>query len=262
MKRAVVILKANPHYRREAFEAGFKRLGYQLVHANPNPKPGDAVCMWNLTGMEREVARYQRAGAAVLVAENAYLTPPGVQQMYSLSRDGHCGAGRFPADPQDDRRWRDLEVPLKPWRKDGRHILVVAQRGIGSREMASPHMWHQKVTEKLQTATKRPIKIRLHPGGQDRGPALESDLRDAWAVVVWSSTVGVKALIAGVPVFYAAPHWICSGAALPFSRFAMFAESPMCDDAARETALRRMAQAQWHYTEIATGEPLKGVLSC
>lgn len=263
MKRALVAIKASPHYRRDAFETGLKRLGYTITHNIHDPRPGDAFITWNLTGVERLADRFRHAGAAVVVTENAYVSPPGTASMYALSRDGHCGAGRFPA-PSDSSRLEALGVNLQPWRSDGKHILVAMQRGIGSREMASPHDWHNKVAAKIQTMTKRPVKIRQHPGNKahSRGPALADDLRNAWAVVVWSSTVGVHALAAGVPVFYAAPHWICAGAALPFSRFSMYAESPMCDDSARLAAFVRMAWGQWHYSEIATGEPLKGVLEC
>lgn len=265
MPRATLIIKPTPHYRRDAFEAGFKRLGFDIAHSNHNPRPGDAVCLWNLTGgMEKEAERFRKAGAAVVVCENAYLTPAGVPQMYAISRDGHCGAGRFPADPAARSRWDELGAKLQPWRKEGDHILVVAQRGIGSREMASPHGWAEKTAAKIQTVTRRPVRIRQHPGNKmnARLTPLADDFRDAWAVVTWSSSTGVHALVAGIPVFYAAPHWICSGAALPFNRFAMFVESPMCDDSAREKAMVRMAQGQFHYREIAEGWPLQGVLSC
>lgn len=263
MKRAVLLVKASPHYRRDAFETGLKRLGFKIVDRILDPRPGDVMVTWNApAGIEREIARYQKAGAAVIVTENGYLTPPGMPGLYALSRGGHNGAGVFPA-PADDSRWRALGIEAKPWRRDGRHILVAAQRGIGSREMASPHAWHLKTAQKLQALTKRPIVIRNHPGARTQGVRpLAADMRDAWAVVIWSSAVGVHSLVAGVPVFYAAPHWICSGAALPLSRFGMYAEAPMMDDAARAASLARMAGGQWTYQEIATGEPLKGVIEC
>lgn len=263
MKRAVLLLKPSPHYRRDAFEAGLKRIGYTVVRSIDNPEPDDLLLSWNLCGGAEKLAdSYRRRGAKVVVTENGYLTPPGQPGMYALSRGGHNGAGTFPA-PADDSRWRALGIEAKPWRRDGRHILVAQQRGIGSREMASPHAWHQKTAQKLQAITKRPIVIRAHPGCRTQGVRpLAADLRDAWAVVIWSSAVGVHALVAGVPTFYAAPHWICAGAALPLSRFGMYAEAPMMDDAARSAALARMAGGQWTYQEIATGEPLRGVIEC
>jgi len=262
MKRALVILKPTPHYRRDAFETGLKKIGFTIVSRLDEPKAGDVAVVWNLTGLDRMAARFKAAGAHVIVAENAYITPNGVAQMYAVSEGGHNGAGRYPA--QDDAsRWRALGMELKPWRTTGTHILVCGQRGIGSREMASPHAWHQKIAEKLQRVTKRPIKVRAHPGNktQASGPPLSHDLKDAWAVVVWASSSGVKALVDGIPVYYAAPHWICSGAALPLSK-AGDLESPLMSHIERDRALHRMAWGQWSHEEIATGAPLKGVIEC
>lgn len=44
MRRALALLKPTPHYRREAFEAGFKALGFTLVKRLDDPGPGDALC--------------------------------------------------------------------------------------------------------------------------------------------------------------------------------------------------------------------------
>lgn len=260
MKRALITIKAAPHYRREAFEAGFKACGFTLVKRLDDPKPGDALVLWNLLpSTERAAEVFRKAGAAVIIAENGYLTPPGQTGMYAISRNRHNGAGTFPVG--DDSRWRALGVPLKPWRADGKHILVTAQRGIGDREMASPHGWHQKIAEKLQRVTRRPIVVRPHPGVHGRGRPLADDLRDAWAVVIWSSACGVKALVEGIPVWYAAPHWICASAATRFTRPEDIEEACI-DDNARLQALERMAWGQWTHQEIATGKPLQGVLEC
>jgi hypothetical protein len=263
MKRALLLIKPSLHYRREAFESGFKRLGFTLERTLPDPKPGDCLCTWNLTGgMEREAKRFTRAGASVIVTENGYLTPPGAAGLYAISLGGHNGAGRIP-DSDDPARWQQMGLQLKPWRTAGRHILVCGQRGIGSQEMASPHQWHQKAAAKLQTLTRRPIVIRTHPGNRPNSTKpLTADLRDAWAVVIWASSAGVQALVEGIPVFYAAPHWICQTAALPFAALGKYLEQPLCDDAMRQAALTRMAHGQWTYQEIATGEPLRGALAC
>jgi len=260
VKRALLLVRPLPHYRRDAFEAGFKRLGYTIVSQLNEPRAGDVMCSWNLTAMERVASRFKAAGGSVVVAENAYLTPAGRTQMYAISRDGHCGSGRFPAPANDASRWGELGVTCKPWREHGGHILVAAQRGIGAKNMASPPNWHKQIAEKLQRATKRPVRVREHPGRHSGSRPLAEDLRGAWAVVVWSSTVGVWALTEGIPVFYAAPHWICSSAAVPLAKADI--ESPLCSYIERDRALARLAWGQWTHEEIATGEPLRRVLEC
>lgn len=261
MRRALNLLRPLPHYRRESFDAGLKACGFTLVKRLDDPGPGDVLCCWNLTGhIEKLADTFKARGARVVVCENAYLTPPGVPGMYAISLNGHCGSGSFPVG--DDSRWRAFGIPLKPWRTDGRHILVCGQRGIGAKAMASPHGWHQKIAEKLQRVTRRPIVVRPHPGHHGRGRPLAEDLRNAWAVVIWSSACGVQALVEGIPVFYAAPHWICSGAALPANTLPMALEEPWIADDLRLRALERMAWGQYHHQEIAQGDPLRRVLEC
>ena len=68
----------------------------------------------------------------------------------------------------------------------------------------------------IQKISKRPVELRLHPGTdlkQERDDPDEKALARCHALVTWSSSLGVKALVEGIPVFYAAPHWICAGAA-------------------------------------------------
>lgn len=257
MPRALVLIKDSPHYRRDSFIAGLKAIGYEVVRRLVDPGPGDCLVVWNLMGGNEKLAdSFKARGAKVLVTENSYISPPG-RQMYAVSLGGHAGAGSFPVG--DGSRWQALGIEAKPWRKDGDHILVCAQRGLGSRQMASPHMWHQKAVARLQKLTKRPIRVRAHPGNKTGGVPLERDLKGAWACVVWSSAAGVRALVEGVPVFFDAPRWICAEAALPLRDWV---EHPLTNDAWREKALHRLSWGQWSPEEIATGGPLKAVLDC
>ena len=260
MKRAIVLLKPSPHYRRDSFVAGLQRLGFTIVNRIDKPRPDDVFVTWNLSGgLEKMAQTFERAGARVLVMENGYLSPPD-RPMYAISLGGHNGAGRTPTG--DASRWEALGIQCKPWRTSGKHYLVCGQRGIGSREMASPHAWHQKTAEKLQRVTSRPIRTRAHPGNRPSGaPPLQHDLRDALACVIWASSSGVRALVEGVPVFYAAPHWICAAGAYRFKRPEDI-EQQLVDDAARAKALHHMANGQWDCIEIATGEPLLRTLEC
>jgi hypothetical protein len=64
----------------------------------------------------------------------------------------------------------------------------------------------------------------------------------------------VKALVAGIPVRYDAPRWVCSGAADKLTWDGQ-AKLPVGNDATRLEALQRMAWAQWRISELETGEP-------
>jgi hypothetical protein len=221
------------------------------------------LVVWNRYGHYHNAASvHERAGGLVLVAENGYLGQDenGVQ-MYALAVHGHNGAGWWPEG--DGSRFASLGVEVKPWRESGEHIYVRGQRGIGSPEMASPALWHDRAAKSLHSLTRRRVLVKTHPGkpAVDAGQVeeLKADLSGAHACVIWSSTVGVRALVEGVPVFYSAPHWICEGAAR--SGFVDI-ESPLMDDAARLRALERMAWAQWSVKELSSGEPFKLLAEC
>lgn len=248
---AVVRIRPQPHYRADAFHAGFERLGYTIARAG-NPKScEDVLCIWNRQGPDdADAGRWERAGGTVVVAENGYIgRDRSGRQLYALSLGQH----HVGVDGDDDRL-SGLGVELEPWR-DGEHVLICAQRGIGSRLMASPRDWHVKMNQSLRNCG-RPVRIRMHPGNFAPKVALEDDLENAYACVVWSSGSGVKALSLGVPVFYAAPRWICEDAALRPESLA----TPCRDDEKRRMAFGRMARSQFTVDEIASGMPFRRLL--
>lgn len=271
MKKAYVLIREAPWYRREAFVAGLRAAGYDVRLARPDRgAPGDALVIWNRYATNHDLAtRFESEGGTVLVAENGYIGAggsvpkfdvhprgPRPADYYAISVHGHNGSGRWPSG--DGSRFAALAIELKPWVMDGEHVLVCGQRGIGSPTMASPPDWHVKAAALLAKLTKRRVQIRLHPGNDAPKRPLADDLKGAHACIVWSSGSGITALIAGIPVFYDAPHWICAGAAVQLSHAKI--EEPLREDAARLAALERMAWAQWRVEEIQTGEPFRRLL--
>lgn len=262
MARAICLIRPQPHYRRDAFATGLAACGYQVVFEPSRPLASDVLVIWNRYGANEErAAKWEAAGARVIVVENGYLGRDGAgRQLYALALFGHNGEGRWPVDEGDPPE-RPPAPPSAPWR-EGRPeapLIILAQRGIGSAAMASPLRWHEEAARELRRLTRRAIRVRRHPSmGGPPLPPLEQDIADAWACVIWASSGGVRALVAGIPVFYAAPHWICAQAARRgFDRL----EEPLCSDELRAAALRRMAWAQWTVDEIASGAPIRRLLS-
>ena len=144
-------------------------------------------------------------------------------------------------------------IELKPWRTDGKHILVAANRSFGMRGFIMPERWGENTAEALRRITNRPVRLRLHPGNGRAPVPLEDDLRDACAVVIWSSSVGVKALIEGIPVICCAPWWICRGATHGMECDLEALHVDECADDDRANALHALAWAQWSVDEIKSG---------
>lgn len=250
--RAVCTIRAEPHYRRHAFEAGLERAGYRIGEFVQPGGRDDLLVIWNRQAADENRANeWEAAGGTVLVCENGYCGRDAEgRQLYAISVHGHNGSGWFPVGDGD--RFAPLGVELKPWNSNPRgHILVCAQRGIGSRLMASPARWESQMAKRL-AAMRLPFKVRQHPGRKPSETTLEQDLAGARACLIWSSASGLRALQMGVPVAFAAPHWIASGAA---SRGLVGVERLVMDDEARLAAFQRLAWAQWTVDEIESAEP-------
>lgn len=208
------------------YEAGFKRLGYEVQMGIPQ-KPEGVFCTWNRIGQANEVAkRYEAEGLPVLVTENASWGKWFAnERWYTIARNRHNTAGCF--DVGNNDRWDSLGVYLNPWRKSG-ETVILAQRGIGSPPTAMPAGWHKTVKGRL----------RKHPGRNKDAKPLNEDLFSAGKVITWGSGAAILALIMGIPVESHMPNWIGEQDNTDEGRLAMF---------------RRLAWAQWTLDEIQDG---------
>lgn len=252
--RAYLTLRPKPEYRREAFAAGLAAAGYQVSNCVPqDPKPDDVLVIWNRYAHYDDLARrFERKGARVLVAENGYLGREWRgNAWYSISLSRHNGAGQWPAGGAE--RWDSWGVDLSPWRKEGEHVLVLLQRGIGVSPVAQPANWRQTVQGML--TTDRPVKFRGHPGEKHPHHTLYDDLNGAHCVITWGSGAALKALAAGVPVYYGFDQWIGAEAG---KQFAGDVSTPFLGD--RLPMFRKLAWAMWRLDEIESGLPFRGLL--
>lgn len=144
----------------------------------------------------------------------------------------------------DSSRARALGIELKPWRKDGAHILLALPgadfgRGIG---MNMPE-WIVDTRSELPRATSRPIVIR----DRQSPVPVEQHFRNCWALVTHSSNIAVDAVIAGIPVFVAP-----TSAAAPVGNLNWDAlERPAMPD--RQAWLNSLAVQQFTPAEMGNG---------
>lgn len=229
---AWLALREGSPYRRDAFSAGLKRLGYQVCHGRTmHPGPKDILVLWNRYGQNDVAAsRFEDAGRPVLIAENATWGKEfGGDTWYSLTLGVHNTSGTFPIGTSS--RFDSLGVELADWRTEG-ETVVLMQRGIGPEGVAMPRNW--------QAAG----RIRHHPGMLPCIP-LEKDLAKCGRVVTWGSGAAVKALMWGIPVQSHMPKWIGKQDNTDAGRLAMF---------------RRLAWASHRLSEIQSGEAFDWLL--
>lgn len=259
MKRAGVMVQQRPPYHGDVMVSALEDMGYRVSLGRlQKPGPGDVLVTWNRHRTQDEpIKAHEEAGGTVLVVENGYFGRNfGGSEWYALALDQHNGAGRTP--PGDAARWESLGIPLKPWKRDGSEIVILATRGMGSAKCREPSGWAEKVAAALRADQDRPVRIRKHPGPQSQAPEtpLEVDLADAWAAVTWGSTAGLKALAMGVPVIHGFPKWIGAGAARFYERGRI--ERFFGD---RQQMFHRVASAMWSIDEIATGKAFRCLLT-
>ncbi len=248
--------------RHETIERGLAAAGWRVARGYGDPRSArDVLVTWTRhRGLKEERARaFEAAGGRVLVCEEAYIRTLRGEKHFALALHDHNGAGEW--HPRGPERWDSFGIELKPWRKEGRHILLREQRGIGSPIMASPPLWHDGAAQRLKDVTTRPVVFRAHPRSRlypdlaRSQPPLAEALQGAHAVVTWASAIAVQALIAGVPVFREAPCHVLAGAC---NRDLARIETPRLPD--RRPAFERLAWAQWSIPEIAAGLPFRHLL--
>lgn len=221
------LLRADLHYRREAFDKGLKAVGF----TPSDERQCDVLLIWNRYGrFEASADAVEARGGRVIVAENAtwgngflggkWLSVwPHLHNRADSIRYGGPG------------RWDDMGVPLMDWRSGGERVGL-GQRGIGPR--GTPKNW----------APRNVDRVRKHPGVGVCIP-LELDLAKAGTVVTWGSGAAVKALMWGIRVESHMPKWCGEQDNTDQGRIEMF---------------RRLAWAQWTLSEIESGEPFARLL--
>lgn len=265
------MIREAPWYRRDVFTKGLRRVGCNVIYGAPDKFTRDTLLLiWNRYSGNHVLAdQVERGGGRVIVAENGYLGrggtspkfdvhPDGPQphHYYSLSLGFHNDDTRIRLD--DPSRLAALGVEVKPWRGDGEYILVCPNRSFGVLGRSMPVDWAAEVKKRLERYSPLPVRIRSHPGNSAPKRTIHEDLRGAAAVLIWTSSCGVHALVEGVPVICEAPFWICKSTTVTLQMLEEDSPEIALDHVA---ALQRMACAQWTCEEIANGDAFKVLLA-
>ena len=175
----------------------------------------------------RRIIEHQKRNKnrTIIIDSNLFLyADPGNTKGYlRYSYDGiFPNTGEYCYDNPDPNRWNkiknDLKIDLKPWRKNGNHILLCLQRNGGwSMKGTSVVDFFNQTVSNIRKYSNRPIIVRTHPGDKkstiyaqqlkgknitlSNKQTLVEDLQNAWCTVVYNSSPSVASVIEGVPTF-------------------------------------------------------------
>lgn len=198
----------------------------------------------------------------VVVLETGYINRgDGENHHYAAGFNGLNGRADFRNKGMPDDRFKALGLNVKPWREDGRHILLCGQvPWDASVDHIDYGQWLHSVVGEIQERTARHIRFRPHPavkmgrlsGCEYSTRHIMEDFKDAWAVVAYNSNSAVEAVIEGIPGF----SFDKGSMALPVvSQSLEDIENPYMPD--RNQWLNDLAYAQWTLDEMRSGQTWK-----
>ena len=179
--------------------------------------------------------------------------------------------GNYFKDTIDPNRWKqisqDLQLSLKDWRTNGRHILLACQRNGGwSMDTYAVTDWVSNTIKELRKYTDRPIVVRGHPGDKDairylsqkgvdwnlsRKEKITDDFKNAWATITYNSSPGVASAIEGIPVFITDPVPQVSQAYKVSNTNLCQIEHPQIFE--RQQWVEELSMSHWKFEELSNG---------
>lgn len=102
----------------------------------------------------------------------------------------------------DYKRLDSIGAKVKPWRTEGKHVVVCEQSEAFMRLSGFGDNWTNGVVDILSKHTQREIRVRKWNRDKSKMAAtLKADLVNAWALVTHMSAAANEALLVGIPVF-------------------------------------------------------------
>lgn len=157
----------------------------------------------------------------------------------------HTGIGH-----SDGKRFAALNIPIKPWRKTGGHILICPQSDQFMHTVVEyPGSWLVDIVESLRKYTDRPLVIRPWTGNKREWyRTLPDDLVNCWAVVTHSSASAITAILSGIPAIVTAHDCIAKTMA---GAVTQIEDPPMPDNRLEWAGV--VADNQWTAEEFKKG---------
>jgi hypothetical protein len=186
---------------------------------------------WDRGYLRRVFATWLPSGADMGIPGGYYrwhINTPQMREIYNVPND----------------RWKSLRLDgeLKPWRKSGRHIVVIDTLP-DYWLLFSDLTWVRNTVALLREFTDRPIIVR----DKESKVPLYEEIKGAHCVVSHGSIAAVEAVVMGCPVFVAP----MSAAALVGKTVLADIENPIYPE--RQPWLNSLAYCQFNERELVDG---------
>lgn len=211
-------------------------------------QPGNLISYGDGAGMQSLINQAQQEGREWVYIDRGYFKARHYDGYYRVTHNAYQlqRVGAYPST-----RFDALGLEIRPWRKEGKHILVCPPSPhLASMVGLDSKAWLQKTLQTLRRYTKREIIVRhkAPPGWRELHP-IEKVLEGAHALVTYASNAAIDALLMGIPIFMTSAR----GAAFAYSQADLtWIENPRFPEG-REQLMYSLAANQWTVEEMKNG---------
>ena len=224
-----VYTKFGPNNSKKVFNAFIESLekAGEEIQINED-KNSDIVVIWSVLWQGRMIGYKRIWDECQLKNKPVVVLEVGGIKRNETFKVGINGVNReadFANQPVDDKRWKKLNIELKPWQSTGNTIIICGQhhRSHQWRNNPSMNLWFEQQINEIRKYTNRPILVRPHPRNpvgldikkwknvsykppqRDYNTIDDTDFKEAlkhtWAVINYSSNPAMMAVFNGIPVF-------------------------------------------------------------
>lgn len=258
----------------EAFIESLKKAGDE-IQLNED-KNSDVAVIWSvlwqgrMLGYQKTWNECQNKNKPVVVLEVGGIKR---NETFKVGINGVNREADFANENVAEERWKKFNIEMKPWKSTGDTIIICGQHHKSHQWRNNPSMnvWFEQQINEIRKYTDRKILVRPHPRNpigldttkwknvsynqpqRDHTTIDDTDfnkkLKNAWAVVNYSSNPAMQSVFNGVPVFV-------SEASLSYdvgNTTLANINNPSKPD--RQTWANRLAYTEWTTEEIKQGLP-------
>jgi hypothetical protein len=235
-----------------AVKSGLIKLGHIVDENNINT---DIPVIWSLLWHGRMAKnkfiweKFRSTNKKVLVVEVGGIIR---NKTWKIGINGINRSAEFGPKENNDTRSKQLGLTLRPWRKQGDHILICLQHTQSEqwKDMPSLEKYVIDIVSKLPV---RPplenVEYEIPKQIANTYDDFDLNFTNAWAVISHSSNPGIHAVLNGIPAYVGEHSLAYEVANTDLSTI----ESPEMPE--RQQWLNDYAYTEWTDTEIASGLP-------